>query len=314
MSRRVGAPSSAGSGIKKEHVPLTKTRVVAEVEGPLKLDEGDDGIKDETKQSLSLDERFELERHNAKMKHWKENPFAAGLVEVTWKDQLEQSGNCCGGSSRATPAWAQDEIHPDSGGCTCCSAWICSKLGAGRIGNMAVLQQSQEWVEEVTLDEETGESTTRRYTQPKLNFVVGPYWPMLMFVTYPLILGVSGWTWMTALPGKPLLLQIVWGFLSFGLVFALFQTAFRDPGIMRKRRNPPPQEEAQWRWSDAGQTYRPRGAVYDTDTAVVVEQFDHTCPWTGTAIGKNNMLAFQCFVGLVFFCLIMDILLLTGAF
>ena len=38
-----------------------------------------------------------------------------------------------------------------------------------------------------------------------------------------------------------------------------------------------------------------------------------SCPWTGTAIGKKNMTAFQCFVGLVFVCLILDIVLLTGA-
>lgn len=36
-----------------------------------------------------------------------------------------------------------------------------------------------------------------------------------------------------------------------------------------------------------------------------------SCPWTGTAIGKKNMAAFQCFVGLVFACLILDIVLLT---
>ena len=38
------------------------------------------------------------------------------------------------------------------------------------------------------------------------------------------------------------------------------------------------------------------------------------CPWTGTAIGKRNMPAFQAFVGLVFVCLIFDIMLLTGFF
>lgn len=37
------------------------------------------------------------------------------------------------------------------------------------------------------------------------------------------------------------------------------------------------------------------------------------CPWTGTAIGAGNMRYFQCFVALVFLCLIVDILLLTGA-
>ena len=37
-----------------------------------------------------------------------------------------------------------------------------------------------------------------------------------------------------------------------------------------------------------------------------------SCPWTGTAIGKKNMRSFQCFVALVFLCLIVDIFLLTG--
>ena len=38
----------------------------------------------------------------------------------------------------------------------------------------------------------------------------------------------------------------------------------------------------------------------------------YSCPWTGTAIGTKNMFAFQCFVALVFICLMFDIILLTG--
>ena len=45
---------------------------------------------------------------------------------------------------------------------------------------------------------------------------------------------------------------------------------------------------------------------------VIIEEFDHTCPWTGTAIGKKNMGSFQWFIGMVFICLIMDIFLLTA--
>ena len=29
---------------------------------------------------------------------------------------------------------------------------------------------------------------------------------------------------------------------------------------------------------------------------MVVAEFDHTCPWTGTAIGRGNMRAFTTFV------------------
>jgi len=42
-------------------------------------------------------------------------------------------------------------------------------------------------------------------------------------------------------------------------------------------------------------------------------RFDHTCPWTGTAIGKKNMPAFQAFIFFLFACLIMDIALITAA-
>jgi hypothetical protein len=50
------------------------------------------------------------------------------------------------------------------------------------------------------------------------------------------------------------------------------------------------------------------------DTGVIVEEFDHTCPWTGTAIGRKNMFPFQMFVCLVFLCMVLDIFILTGSF
>jgi len=58
----------------------------------------------------------------------------------------------------------------------------CPMLNAGRVGNMVVLKSSQEWVEEIQEDEETGEHTSRRYTRPKLDVVVGPYWYVLKLV------------------------------------------------------------------------------------------------------------------------------------
>ena len=38
-----------------------------------------------------------------------------------------------------------------------------------------------------------------------------------------------------------------------------------------------------------------------------------SCPWTGTAIGKKNMPAFQAFIALLFTCVVMDVLLISGA-
>jgi len=261
---------------------------------------------------LSIDDQFRQERHAAKIKHWKESPFAVGLTEISWGDDFNTTSSSRGPS---IAGMMQSDIDPDDAGCMCCSSFCCGRLmGATRVGNMVVLSQTHEWVEEVEEDEETGDQTTKRYTRPKLNWMMGPYWPMLLFVTYPLILGVSLWTMLTALPQVNILIQLVWTICTVGLIYALAMTAFRDPGILYRHARAPPQAENTWRWNDTAHTYRPRGAFYDTDCAVVVEGFDHTCPWTGTAIGKRNMLAFQFFVCLVFVCLIFDIMLLTGAF
>ena len=102
------------------------------------------------------------------------------------------------------------------------------------------------------------------------------YWPMLVCVTYPLIFGLSGVTLFTVIPKKTFLVQFVWFALTTGLIVALALTACRDPGILPRHESPPPQNENGWRWSDRALSYRPRGAFYDPDTAVIVEGFDHT--------------------------------------
>ena len=100
---------------------------------------------------------------------------------------------------------------------------------------------------------------------------------MLCMVTYPLIFGVSIATLVVAIPKVPPMIAFVWAVCTIGLIVALAMTAFRDPGIMPRYNNPPPGTDAnQWRWNERALTYRPRGAWYDPDTAVVVEEFDHT--------------------------------------
>lgn len=266
----------------------------------------------------------------------------------------------------------QEEMDPGCG-CIYLSALVCSRLGAGRIGNMAVLKErfvmvevdddaddleGQEQVDGFVDDDEglslhqrnhenggpnckndsdqnSNMTTTKRLVRKReIQFVLGPFWPMLLFITYPLIFGVSALTMYTGLPGKPLYVKILWALLTSLLIRSLFNTGFRDPGILARHKDPPPidnegdledgdkpkrkigfrwgNEEGPWRWSDQTQSYRPRNSMYCQDCKVIVEEFDHTCPWTGTAIGKKNMGSFQMFVGLVFVCLIMDIFLLTA--
>jgi hypothetical protein len=236
------------------------------ITGPLQLDE--EGTSDKEMVPLSIDNRYEEERMNAKTKHWRESPFAVGLVEPSWESEARVRG-CCA-------VCCNKDIDPDMGGCSFCSAFFCTAVGAGRVGNLVILRQSTEWVEEVEEDEESGEQTRRRYARPRLECIMGPYWPMLMCCTYPLIFGVSGWTMVFALPGKHPLLQAFWGISTFGLIYALALTAFCDPGVLYKHEAPPPQDEESWRWSESAQSYRPRGSMYDPDCAVIVEDFDHT--------------------------------------
>jgi hypothetical protein len=166
-------------------------------------------------------------------------------------------------------------MQRDESGCLCCSALACAK--AGRVGNMVVLRSSTEWVEEVE-EGEGGEEKVRRYMRPRLDCVVGPYWPMMAFVTYPLILGVSGWTLFTKIvPGRvSWLMSLGWAAATVGLITALAFTACCDPGIQYKHKKPPPQQENQWRWTDRAHSYRSRNSFYDVDTGVIVEGFDHT--------------------------------------
>jgi hypothetical protein len=225
-------------------------------------DDHDDDSETVPLDSMDRDDRrdYQKAKRLRRIKLWKESPFAIGLTEPTWIDERNSRSN---------------DVMPDESGCLCMSAHICPLLGASRVGNMAVLKTSQEWVEEMEIDEETNEQILRRYTRPRLDVVVGPYWPMLCFITYPLILGVSGWAFVSVIvrPGTSIVLRFVWFVCTMALIIALGRTAFRDPGILYRQRI---QKDATWRWSDQADSYRPRHAWFDMDTAAVIEGFDHT--------------------------------------
>ena len=264
----------------------------------------------EETQPLSIDQRYIEERRAAKVRHWREGELAAGLVELTWTDELgkhrytdDDDDDANGRNRGACADCCREEMEPTCG-CLYLSGLVCSRIGAGRVGNMAILKESTVMVEEEIdepddveeqMESEHGASSassppsssgavrTRKVHKRRIDLIVGPYWPMLLCVTYPLILGVSFWTLVSAiLPGRHPLITLVWFTLTVSLIYALFGVAFRDPGILPRHRTPPSgTARGEWRWNDQCQTYRPRGAIYDPDCAVVIEDFDHTCPWTG---------------------------------
>ena len=222
--------------------------------------------------STSLDVRYNEESKQMKIKNWKDGPFATGYTPATWEEEYDNYRNNVRGECMKMVD-NNENVVP----CGCCSAFVCSKLGAGRVGNIAILKQSTEWVEEISEEvDDNGEPKMKRFTRPKFLFVAGPYWPMLIFVTYPLILGVSGLTLFTVIPYIHPAIGFVWSLLTIGLIGALALTAFRDPGILPRYENPPPHDDGTWRWNERAHSYRPRNAWYDPDTAVIVEEFDHT--------------------------------------
>jgi hypothetical protein len=100
----------------------------------------------------------------------------------------------------------------------------------------------------------------------------------------------------------------------------LFFVSCRDPGLLERVTD---EEVANngWFWNEQVGSYRPAGAMYCRECQVsdikqicdrytswnlhfnttilnkaLIYDFDHLCPWTGTAIGKGNMRAFKFFV------------------
>ena len=316
------------------NITTTTGRYKTKEISPLEIANDDISSTNNNTTSQTIEEQYKSEREQTKLRHWKESEYAAGLVEPTWADEhfKNQQQGCCtcccseSSSGGGMGQMFQEEIDPGCG-CIFLSALVCSKLNAGRIGNMIILKERYVMVEvDEEEDEEEGgqeqidgfvdeealhqrnnksnddatteknKTTIKRLVRKReIQFMLGPFWPMLLFITYPLIFGVSALTLYTAIPGKPIYVQIGWAILTLLLIRALFNTGFRDPGILMRHKNPPPvkddtddenttrrvgfrwgNENGPWRWSDPAQSYRPRNSMYCPDCKVIIEEFDHT--------------------------------------
>lgn len=236
------------------------------------------------------EDRDSLDPRELKIRHWEQSPFAVGCVNVTWKDDRKWF---------RPPRSQVLDRNPQ----LFCSAYVCGCLGAGRVGNLAVLAQTTEEYDHLeSVNEETGERRTSKRKRPKLLCVVGPFWPINIFLTYPMIIGISFWTGWRNLPDASIGIVVTWSFCTALMMFSLAMVACRDPGVLYRYRERP-HDADDWRWNDQAKTYRPFKARFDPECQVVVEGFDHTCPWTGTAIGSRNMFWFRIFVTMVPLCI-----------
>lgn len=139
--------------------------------------------------------------------------------------------------------------------------------------------------------------------------VMGPYWPFCLVLTTNLIVMIPTIIililWHTLPYREPL-----YAFMALtGLtLLALASVSCRNPGLMphvseepeESRLSPPNvRPSRKWIFNDLTSSWRPRGAVYDRDVNAVIENFDHVCPFTGTAIGGNNYNCFYFFVVMI---------------
>lgn len=59
--------------------------------------------------------------------------------------------------------------------------------------------------------------------------------------------------------------------------------------------------EGGWFWNEQVASFRPPGALYCRECGVLIQDYDHLCPWTGTGIGRDKyVIFFQNFVGYTF--------------
>ncbi|OEU18746.1 hypothetical protein FRACYDRAFT_237026 [Fragilariopsis cylindrus CCMP1102] len=252
-----------------------------------------------------------------------DSDFAVGCVNVTWKDDQpswfrRNSNNDGYGSDNG---YHNNNSNRNANNQYAISAIVWGCLGVGRVGNMSILAQTTENYDEEVIDNETGQVIIRNKTRPKLLWVMGPYWTVNIFITFPLIIGVSGWICYFRVSKSHLAIIITWSIGTFLLIISLCMISCCDPGILyRHAQAPTPNnnnnnnntddiEAEDWRWNDQARTYRPSDAKFDSECQVVVEGFDHTCPWTGTAIGSKNMVWFKIFVSMVCIMLVYTVLL-----
>jgi len=125
--------------------------------------------------------------------------------------------------------------------------------------------------------------------------VLGPWWPVCLFVTVPVV--SAPWVFIVITAADSTLRDralrgsatVAW----LAVLWFLGRTGLRDPGMAPRRAVPP---SAEWAWSDQARSFRAPGSIFSRDCNVVIEGYDHSCPWTGTAIGHRNLESFRYFV------------------
>ena len=132
--------------------------------------------------------------------------------------------------------------------------------------------------------------------------IAGPCWPFCMFITVPLIVILSGLVCYFVVFNRNSGLPWWFAFIYIPMLAitlgALFCVGCRDPGLLERVVD---EEAGQngWFWNEQVRSFRPPGAMHCRECKALIQDYDHLCPWSGTGIGKGNMMAFKVFVVMV---------------
>ena len=248
--------------------------------------------------------------------HWKNSRWAVGKVNIHWADELpvgqkkrkrdanahnaEQGDEDKDDGSTAAdvppaPTWNCTNLHLKLSGL------VCSHMPFGkaeRVGNMTILWQRP-------VGNRNGDVNATDDEPPKILVVAGPLWFVTLFVTVPLIVGISTVLYTLYLRNlEGVWIPIVWATTLGICLICLAKTSLSNPGIFPRHSAPLADD---WIWNDQTLTFRPPTTKYDPVCACMVEGFDHVCPWVGTAVGAGNMMWFKLFVAMVTICLFQNI-------
>ena len=89
---------------------------------------------------------------------------------------------------------------------------------------------------------------------------------------------------------------------------ALAATALADPGVFPRyftRARP------DWTYSEYAHAFRPPGTIFCQECQVLVEDYNHFCPWSGTAIGRGNERYFTAYLAAVVASLVFDLVVIA---
>lgn len=131
--------------------------------------------------------------------------------------------------------------------------------------------------------------------------ITGPSWPMCLFFTVPILIASSfAITWfilMDVETNMPWWIIPIYVSFIIGSLVSLCFTSCSNPGLLeRVAEKNEDTEKGGWAWNEEVSSFQPPNSGYCRECKVLIEEYEHECCWTGTAIGRGNWMAFQLFL------------------